>query len=157
MSSFPGQSEPQVFACQKCGEMINTLMAQCAYCNAPVDPQWAALAANAQKTITSAFNYANNLMLAARGMVVLVGASFFPLGGIIFAIVVGSGLFGFPILVLNWFWKYQWSLKGIDKYHEDLKQSRSRVLKALIIYVVTIIAWPVGLVIIGLVIELLAA
>ncbi len=47
--------------------------------------------------------------------------------------------------------------KCIDKNHEDLKQSRSRILKASIIYGVTIIAWPVGLVIIARVMALLAA
>jgi len=31
MSSILGQSAPQVFACPKCGEMINTLTAQCLY------------------------------------------------------------------------------------------------------------------------------
>src|SRR5215470_5667549 len=81
MSSILGQSEPQVFACPKCGEMINTSMALCAYCNAPVDPQWAAWAANAQATITGAFNNANNIMLAARGMAALLLATFFPCGG----------------------------------------------------------------------------
>jgi hypothetical protein len=155
MSSFLGQSEPQVFACPKCGEMINTSMAQCAYCNAPVDRRRAASAVNAQATITSAFNYANSLMLAARGMVFLLVASFFPLVGIISATVLSTGIFSFPILVLIWFWKYQWSLQGIDKNHEDLKQSRSRVLKASIIYGVTIIAWPVSLVIIARVMALL--
>jgi hypothetical protein len=32
MSSILGQAAPQVFACPKCGEMINTSMVQCAYC-----------------------------------------------------------------------------------------------------------------------------
>jgi hypothetical protein len=56
MSSILSQSDAQVFACPKCGEMINTSMAQCAYCSAPVDPQWAAWAAGAQATLASAFN-----------------------------------------------------------------------------------------------------
>jgi len=157
MGSILGQSDAKVFACPKCGEMINTSMAQCAYCNAPVDPQWAAWAANAQATIASAFNHANNIMLAARGMAVLLLASYFPCGGNIAAIALIAMIFAFPILVLIWFSKYQWGLQGIDKNHDDLKQSRSRILKASIVYAVTIIAWPVISVIIALVMALFAA
>jgi hypothetical protein len=95
MSSYLGQSEPQpmVFACPKCGEMINTSMAQCAYCNAPVDPQWAMWASNAQATIARGFNLANNIMIAARALIVLFVASFIPCGGAV------AG-FGFTILLL---------------------------------------------------------
>jgi hypothetical protein len=157
MSSILGQSEPQVFACPKCGEMINTSMAQCVYCNAPVDPQWAMWAARAQTTIASAFNHANNIMLAARGMAALALASFLPCGGNIAAIAMIAMIFVFPILVLIWFSKYQWNLQGIYKNHDDLKQSRSRILKAAIVYGVTIIAWPVIWVILRLVIILFAA
>src|SRR5262245_64896864 len=81
MSSILGQSDAQVFACPKCREMINTSMAQCAYCDAPVDPQWAAWAAGAQATISSAFNNANTIMQAARGMVVLTIVTPFPFLG----------------------------------------------------------------------------
>src|SRR4029078_13414490 len=102
MSSILGQSEPQVFACPKCGEMINTTMNQCAYCSAPVDPQWAAWAANAQATVTSAFNNANNIMLAGRGMAVLLLATFFPCGGNIATFALIAMIFAFPILVLIW-------------------------------------------------------
>ena len=134
MSSILGQSEPQVFACPKCGEMINTSMAQCAYCNAPVDTQWAAWAANAQATIASAFNHANRIMNVARALIVLFVASFLPFvsfgAGIGFIIL----LLAFPILVLIWFSKYQWGLQGIEKNHEDLKQARQRILKASIIW-----------------------
>jgi hypothetical protein len=157
MSSILGQSDMQVFACPKCGEMINTSMAQCVYCNAPVDPQWAMWASKAQGTIASAFNHANNIMLAARGMAVLALASFFPCGGNIAAIAMIAMIFVFPVLVLIWFSKYQWDLQGIDKNHDDLKQSRSRILKAAIVYAVTIIAWPVIWVILRLVIMLFAA
>jgi hypothetical protein len=152
MSSIIGQSEPQVFACPKCGEMINTSMAQCMYCNAPVDPQWAKWASNAQATIASAFNNANNIMLAARGMAALLVATYIPGGGgSIAAIALIAMIFVFPILVLIWFSKYQWDLQGIDKNHDDLKQSRTRILKAAIVYGVTIIAWPVITIIISLV------
>jgi hypothetical protein len=157
MSSIIGQSEPQVFACPKCGEMINTSMAQCMYCNAPVDPQWAKWASNAQATIASAFNNANNIMLAARGMAALLVATYIPGGGgSIAAIALIAMIFVFPILVLIWFSKYQWDLQGIDKNHDDLKQSRTRILKAAIVYGVTIIAWPVITIIISLVLGLFA-
>src|SRR5262249_738880 len=157
MSSLLGQSEPQVFACPNCGEMINTSMTQCAYCNAPVDTEWATWAANAQGTIASAFNHANNIMLAARGMAALLVASFIPCGGNIAAIALIAMIFVFPILVLIWFSKYQWNLQGIDKNHDDFKQSRRRILKAAIVYAVTIIAWPVISVIIWLVLAQVAS
>src|SRR5262245_19515650 len=153
MNSLLSQSEPQVFACAKCGEMINTSMAQCAYCNTPVDHQWATAAARAQATITSAFNHANFIMLAARGMAVLVVATFIPCGGIFAAALLWSDIIVFPIFVLTWFWKYQWSLQGINKNHDDLKQSRRRIMKASIIYGVTIIAWPIAIFILGLIME----
>jgi len=153
MNSLLSQSEPQVFACAKCGEMINTSMAQCAYCNTPVDHQWATAAAGAQATITSAFNHANFIMLAARGMAVLVVATFIPCGGIFAAALLWSDIIVFPIFVLIWFWKYQWSLQGINKKHDDLKQSRRRIMKASIIYGVTIIAWPIAIFILGLILE----
>ena len=153
MDSLLSQSEPQVFACAKCGEMINTSMAQCAYCNTPVDPQWATWAAGAHATITSAFNHANFIMLAARGMAVLVVATFIPCGGIFAAALLWSDIIVFPIFVLIWFWKYQWSLQRINKNHDDLKQSRRRIMKASIIYGVTIIAWPIAIFILGLIME----
>jgi hypothetical protein len=134
MSSFLGHSEPQVFACPKCGEMINTSMAQCAYCNAPVDPQWAAWASAAQTTIASGFNHANNIMLAARALTVLFLASFLPCGGFVAGIGFYILLLAFPTLVLIWFSKYQWGLQGIDKNHDDLKQARRRIMRASIIW-----------------------
>jgi hypothetical protein len=135
MSSILSQSDAQVFACPKCGEMINTSMAQCAYCNAPVDPQWAAWAARAQATIASAFNNANMIMNVARALVVffLIGLiPFLGLAGWAFLIM----LFAFPILVLIWLSTYQWGLQGIDKNQEDLKQARGRIIKATIIWAV---------------------
>src|SRR5215471_18722086 len=90
MSSILGQPDAQVFACPKCGEMINTSMAQCAYCNTPVEPQWAAWAAGAQATIASAFNYANNIMNLARALIVLFVVSLIPF----------LGLAGYAFLVL---------------------------------------------------------
>jgi hypothetical protein len=143
MSSILGQSDAQVFACPKCGEMINTSMAQCEYCRAPVDPQLAAWAAGAQATLASAFNHASIIMQIARGMVVLLLGTFFPFVGNPATIALLVTIFAFPILVLIWFSKYQWSLQGIDKNQDDLKQSRSRILKAAMIYGGTIIAWPI--------------
>ncbi len=156
MSSILGQSDAQVFACPKCGEMINTSMAQCAYCNAAVDPQWAAWASKAQATIASAFNHANIIMQVARGMVVLLIGAFLPFVGNPATIALSVMIFVFPILVLIWLSKYQWSLQGIDKNQDDLKQSRSRILKAAIIYVGTIIAWPIISIIYGIAMGLLA-
>ncbi|HEX5083768.1 MAG TPA: hypothetical protein VFY40_17100 [Blastocatellia bacterium] len=137
MSSILADSAPQVFACPNCSEMINTSMAQCAYCNAPVDPQWAAWAANAQATIASAFNYANSIMNIARALVVTFAVSLIPflgLAGWAFLIL----LFALPVMVLIWLSKYQWGLQGIDKNHEDLKQARRRIIKAAIIWVVMV-------------------
>jgi uncharacterized membrane protein len=135
--------------------MINSSMTQCVFCNTPVDPQWASFAAGAQATITSAFNHANNIMLAARAMAALLLASYIPCGGFFASIGFYLMIFAFPILVLIWFSKYQWSLQGIDKNHADLKQSRDRIMKASIIYGVTIIAWPIISLIIALVISLI--
>jgi len=138
MSSILGQSAPQVFACPKCGEMINNSMSQCAYCNAPVDPQWASWAANAQATIASAFNHANNIMNVARALVVFFLVSLIPfLGFAGLAFIVT--LFAFPILTLLWLIKYQWGLQGIDKNHEDLKQARRRIMKACVIWTVMLL------------------
>jgi len=109
-------------------------MAQCAYCNAPVDPQWAMFASNAQATIASGFNHANNIMLAARALIVLLVASFIPCGGFVAGIGFNILLLAFPILVLIWFSKYQWGLQGIDKDHSDLKQARRRIMRASIIW-----------------------
>lgn len=134
MSSIFGESELQVFACPKCGEMINTSMVQCAYCNAPVDPQWARWASIAQATIASAFNHANNIMLAAYALIVLLVASFIPCGGFVAGIGFNILILAFPILVLIWFSKYQWGLQGIDKNHNDLKQARQRIMRASIIW-----------------------
>jgi hypothetical protein len=61
------------------------------------------------------------------------------------------------MLVLSWFWKYQWGLKWINKNHDDFKQSRMRIMKASIIYGVTIIAWPIISIIMRVVIGLLTA
>jgi hypothetical protein len=133
MSSIFGQAESRVFACPQCGEMINTSMAQCAYCNAPVEPQWAAWAANAQATIASAFNHANNIMNVARALIVFFVVSLIPFlgfAGLAFIVM----LFAFPILVLLWLSKYQWGLQGIDKNHDDLKQARRRIMRASIIW-----------------------
>jgi len=157
ISSILGQPDAQVFACPKCGEMINTSMAQCAYCNAPVEPQWAAWAAGAQATIRSAFNNANMIMQAARGMVILLIMTIFPFLGNYATIVLILMIGAFPILVLIWFSRYQWGLQWIDKNQVDLKQSRSRIMKASIIYGVTIIAWPIISIIEAIVRGLIAA
>jgi hypothetical protein len=110
MSSILGASAPQVFACPKCGEMINTSMAKCAYGDAPADPQWAAWAANAQATIASAFNYANSVMNVARALVVTFLVSLIPFLGLAgWAFLIQ--LFAFPIMVLIWLSKYQWGCK----------------------------------------------
>jgi hypothetical protein len=156
MNSDLGQNQPQVFACPACGEMINTSMSQCAYCNAPVDPQWAMWAAAAQTTISSAFNHANNIMLAARAMIVLLLASYIPCGGFIASIGFYLMIPAFPILVLIWFAKYQWGLQGIDKNHPDLQQARNRILHASIIWIVTIIAWPILAIVAVLVVSLIS-
>jgi hypothetical protein len=113
--------------------MINTSMAQCAYCNAPVDPQWAAWAANAQATIASAFNYANNIMNIARALIVFFVVSFIPFLGFT-GLAVLVMLVALPIMILLWLSKYQWGLQGIDKNHEDLKESRRRIMRASIIW-----------------------
>ena len=134
MSSILGQAAPQVFACPKCGEMINTSMAQCAYCNAPVDPQWAAWAANAQATIASAFNHANNIMNVARALIVFFVVSLIPFLGFA-GLAVLVMLVALPIMILLWLSKYQWGLQGIDRNHEDLIQARRRIMKASIIWV----------------------
>jgi hypothetical protein len=144
MDSILGQSEPQaqpqVFACAKCSEMINTSMANCPYCSAHVDPQWAIWATTAQATINSGFNFAHNIMRAARGYFVLSLASFLPIFGIsaIAYLFFCGAIFVVPILVLIWFSKYQWGLQGVDKNHKDLKQARRRVINASIIWAVTI-------------------
>src|SRR5262245_34262222 len=134
MNSILGQSEPQVFACPKCGEMINTSMAQCAYCSAPVDPQWATWAANAQATIASGFNYANIIKIIARALIVFFLVSFLPFIGFGAGIAFNIMILAFPILVLLWFSKYHWGLQGIDKNHDDLKQARRRIMRASIIW-----------------------
>ncbi|MCI0525395.1 MAG: hypothetical protein L0Y75_09055 [Acidobacteria bacterium] len=157
MDSTLGLSQPQIFACPKCGEMINTSMTHCAFCHTPVDPQWAAWAANAQTAINSAFSHANNIMLAARGMVALMLASFIPCGGNIAAIALIVMIFTFPLLVLIWFAKYQWGLQGIDKNHNDLKQSRARILKASIIWAVTIVAWPLIAITFGVIVAVIGS
>src|SRR5262249_23922219 len=102
MNSLLGQSDPQVFACPKCGEMINTSMAQCAFCNAPVDPQWAMWASNALATVARGFNHANNIMLSARSLIVLLLATFIP-GGFVASIGLDILLLAFPVLVVIWF------------------------------------------------------
>ncbi len=109
-------------------------MAQCAFCNATVDPQWATWASKSQTTIASGFDHANNIMLAARALIVLLVASFIPCGGIVAGIGFNILILIYPILVLIWFSKYQWGLQGIDKNHSDLKQARGRVGRASIIW-----------------------
>ena len=133
MSSILGQAAPQVFACPKCGEMINTSMANCPYCRAHVDPQWAIWASNAQATIASAFNHANNIMNVARALIVFFVVSFIPFLGFAGLAVIVM-LIALPIMILLWLSKYQWGLQGIDKNHEDLKQARRRIMRASIIW-----------------------
>ena len=71
-------SQPQTFPCPNCKEIINDSMASCRYCNAPVDPQAAAAAAELQGRVNQACSDASYLKTAALVMWAFLGLSFIP-------------------------------------------------------------------------------
>jgi len=68
-------AQPQTFPCPNCKEIINDSMAQCRYCDAPVDPRAAAEAAALQSRVNQACSDASYLKTAALVMWALLGVS----------------------------------------------------------------------------------
>jgi predicted RNA-binding Zn-ribbon protein involved in translation (DUF1610 family) len=73
------QTQPQVFPCPNCGEIINDSMTACRFCSVAIDAQAAATAAQLQSRINRAYSDASFLRTAAGGMLVFLGLSFLPI------------------------------------------------------------------------------
>ena len=72
-------------------------------------------------------------MNIARALIFFFVVSFIPFLGFT-GLAVLVMLVALPIMILLWLSKYQWGLQGIDKNHEDLKESRRRIMRASIIW-----------------------
>jgi len=98
-------SQPQTFPCPNCKEIINDSMARCRFCDAPVDPQAAASAAELQGRVNQACSDASYLKTAALVMWAFLGLSFVP-----FVPLVGwAFLFTFLavlVLIIRWQLKF---------------------------------------------------
>jgi hypothetical protein len=98
-------SQPQTFPCPNCKEIINDSMARCRYCDAPVDPQAAASAAELQGRVNQACSDASYLKTAALVMWAFLGLSFIPFVPLVF----WAFLFTFVavlVLIVRWQLKF---------------------------------------------------
>ena len=118
-------AQPQTFPCPNCKEIINDSMAQCRYCDAPVDPQAAAEAAALQSRVNQACSDASYLKTAALVMWALLGVSLvIP----VFAFQVFLGfvatLVVVLVLIVRWHVKFN-QLRTDDPDYPHAKRSKN--------------------------------
>ena len=116
-------AQPQTFPCPECKEIINDSMAQCRYCNAPVDPQAAASAAALQSRVNQACSDASYLRTAALVMWAFLGLSFVPF----VPLVSWAFLFTFVavlVLIVRWQLKFG-TIKTDDPDYPRARRSKN--------------------------------
>ncbi|HEY0544444.1 MAG TPA: hypothetical protein VGC91_03525 [Pyrinomonadaceae bacterium] len=128
--------ETKTFPCPNCNEIINDSMETCRFCQAPVDRQAAAWAAETQSRVNQACSDASYLRIAAVGMWIFLGlhvVPFIPLVGLGFLIM----FFVVLILIIRWLIKFI-SLQTRDK---DYLQAKRSLIIAVVLWFAAI---PVG-------------
>jgi len=122
-------AQPQTFPCPNCKEIINDSMAQCRYCNAPVDPKAAAAAADLQSRVNQACSDASYLKTAALVMWAFLGLSFIPF----VPLVSWAFLFTF-LVVLVLIIRWQFKFGGIKTDDTDYPRARRSKNLALLLW-----------------------
>lgn len=116
-------TQPQTFPCPNCKEIINDSMSRCRYCDAPVDPQTAAAAAELQARVNQACSDASYTKTAALVMWAFLGLSFVP-----FIPLVSWGfLFTFVVvlvLIVRWQLKFG-RIKTDDPDYPGARRSKN--------------------------------
>jgi hypothetical protein len=115
------------FRCPSCREYINTDMAECRYCSAPVDPAIAAQLAGRQRAVNEAVSEAGFLRAYGRTCAGAFLISFLPLARCVaFPVFLVTAVI-LPFLLVRWRVRY-WPLNFPDP---DFKEARRKWLAAL--------------------------
>jgi hypothetical protein len=115
------------FRCPACREYINTDMAECRFCSAPVDPAVARQLAERQRVVNAAVSDAGNLRAYAGTCAGAFLVSFLPLARCVafpFFLVTAIIL---PVLFIRWQVRYG----SVSSSDEDFREARRKWLVAL--------------------------
>lgn len=125
-------TEASVFQCHSCREFINSSMTDCRFCGVTVDPHLASSLINLQEKTNAACNHASLARNLAGAMLIAFFARLIPIIGIAFLIIFIVGLFGVPVQLLIWQFKYA----NINTSDPDYKTAKHNILAAFIIWLV---------------------
>jgi hypothetical protein len=128
------ETQPQVFPCPSCGEIINDSMTTCRFCSVAIDPEAAAGAARLQSRINRAYSDASFLRTAVGGMLVFLGLSFVPI--IQLFTYWGFIITFFVVLVLL----VRWQLKYGRIPSQDVDYRRAKRMRT-----VSLFLWLLGI------------
>lgn len=128
------ETQPQVFPCPNCGEIINDSMTTCRFCSVAIDPEAAAAAAQLQTRINRAYSDASFLRSAAGAMMVFLGLSFVPI--IQFLTYWGFIITFFVVLVLL----VRWQVKFGRLPSSDVDYRRAKRMRT-----VSLLMWLLGI------------
>ena len=142
--------ETHTFPCPNCGEIINDSMRECKYCHAPIDPQAARAAGEAQAKVNQAYSDASYTKTAAYLMLVFMGLDLIPL----IPLVSWGFIFTF-IAVIVMIVRWQARFGGLQTRDPDYKNAKLSRNIALILWIVAIPVKIVGHVIVAVLINML--
>jgi hypothetical protein len=115
------------FRCPSCREYINTDMAECRFCSAPVDPAIAAQLAERQQTVNDAVSDAGNLRAYAGTCAGAFLVSFLPLARCVaFPLFLVTAVV-IPVLLVRWQVRYG----ALSSSDSDFGEARRKWLVAL--------------------------
>ncbi len=123
------------YPCPNCREFINTSMTAYQFCSAPVDPQAAMAAVEAQDKINDACNSASLIRNLAGGMWVCFFARLVPFIGLVATAAMLLLFILVPIRLVYWLAKYG----GIQTADVDFKRARRNLLIAFGLWLLIII------------------
>jgi hypothetical protein len=129
-------SSPRTYPCPSCREFVNDSMTTCPFCSAPLDPQVALSAVEAQEKINRACNDASLIRNLAGVMWVCFFLRFLPFISCPAGIAMLILFLLVPVRLVMW----QMRFGSIQTSDVDYKQGKRNVLIALGLWALVIVA-----------------
>ena len=129
-------SSPRTYPCPSCREFINDSMTTCPFCSAPVDPQVAQAAVEAQEKVNRACNDASLIRNLAGVMWLCFFVRFMPLFGCAAGIAMLIFVILIPVRLVLW----QMRFGNIQTSDVDYRTAKRNALIALGLWVLLIVA-----------------